>query len=224
VQVEARRRGYFARSKFDQAKKTPFGPVLTLLSSLFKQVFSESDTNTSFHKTLKHYARPAWPILHQALGLPEFLLAPTVKQSSTDGHSSQLSQGYNRSLHAGFRNADASSSGSYRTLFNMTLDPQSSQDVLRPGLSPKSVRLINVFLDVLQVFTQHKFICFCLDDLQFADDESLDVVTQIISRRTNIVIILTYRPDEIPPERIAGIINPSNSEDVSLPMHAKYSN
>jgi len=24
VQVEARRRGYFARSKFDQAKKTPF--------------------------------------------------------------------------------------------------------------------------------------------------------------------------------------------------------
>jgi len=54
--------------------------------------------------------------------------------------------------------------------------------------SPKSVRLINVFLDVLQVFTQHKFICFCLDDLQFADDESLDVVTQIISRRTNIVI------------------------------------
>lgn len=34
VQIEARRRGYFASSKFDQTTKTPFGAVLRLLSSL----------------------------------------------------------------------------------------------------------------------------------------------------------------------------------------------
>jgi serine/threonine protein kinase len=63
VQVEARRRGYFASSKFDQTKQTAFGPVLKLLSSLFKQVFSESVTDTPFHQVLKQYVRPVWPMV-----------------------------------------------------------------------------------------------------------------------------------------------------------------
>jgi len=46
--------------------------------------------------------------------------------------------------------------------------------------------LMNTFLDVLRVFTQHKFICFCLDDLQFADDESLDLITQIVAARMKV--------------------------------------
>jgi signal transduction histidine kinase/predicted ATPase/CheY-like chemotaxis protein/serine/threonine protein kinase len=216
VQVEARRRGYFASSKFDQAKKTPFGPVLKLLSSLFKQVFSESNTETLFHQVLKQYVRPAWPMLHKILGLPEFLLGPIVTQPSRGGHSSQLSQGYNKSLRAEFGRRDSSPSSSHGSLFNMTLGTQSSQDFLRAGSSTKSVRLMNTFLDVLRVFTQHKFICFCLDDLQFADDESLDLITQIVSARTKMVIIVTYRPDEILPERISGIINPPNTEGISL--------
>ena len=58
----------------------------------------------------------------------------------------------------------------------MALGAQSSQDFLRAGTSTKSMRLMNTFLDVLRMFTQHKFICFCLDDLQFADDESLDLI------------------------------------------------
>jgi hypothetical protein len=46
--------------------------------------------------------------------------------------------------------------------------------------------LMNTFLDVLRVFTQHKFICFCLDDLQFADDESLELITQIVASRMKV--------------------------------------
>ncbi|KAF8862872.1 HHK1, histidine kinase-group X protein [Acephala macrosclerotiorum] len=214
VQVEARRRGYFASSKFDQAKKTPFGPVLKLLSSLFKQVFSESNTDTPFHQLLKQYVKPAWPMLHKALGLPEFLLGPMVPVGR--GHSSQLSQGYNRSLQAEFhqrRDSSPSNSSSRGSLYSMALGSQSSQDFLRAGSSTKSVRLMNTVLDVLRVFAQHKFICFCLDDLQFADDESLDLITQIIAARMKMVIIVTYRPDEILPERIKGIIEPPNSQE-----------
>lgn len=55
-----------------------------------------------------------------------------------------------------------------------------------------------------------------VDDLQFADDESLDLITQIVSARTKMVIIVTYRPDEILPEKIAGIVNPPNTEGISL--------
>jgi signal transduction histidine kinase/predicted ATPase/CheY-like chemotaxis protein/serine/threonine protein kinase len=215
VQVEARRRGYFASSKFDRAKKTPFGPVLKLLSSLFKQVFSESNTDTPFHQILKQYVRPAWPMLHKVLGLPEFLIG-TLPTAPKSNHSSQLSQGYNKSLRAEFKRRDSSPSSSHGSLYNMALGTQSSQDFLRAGSSTKSTRLMNTFLDVLRVFTQHKFICFCLDDLQFADDESLDLITQIVAARMKMVILLTYRPDEILPEKIKGIIEPPNTEGISL--------
>jgi serine/threonine protein kinase len=203
VQVEARRRGYFASAKFDQARRTPFGPVLKLLSSLFKQVFSESNTDTPFHQMLKQYVRPAWPMLHKVLELPEFLLGAMIT-SQRSGHSSQLSQGYNKSLRAEFKRRDSSPSSTHGSLYNMALGAQSSQDFLRAGTSTKSMRLMNTFLDVLRVFTQHKFICFCLDDLQFADDESLDLITQIIGSRMKMVIIVTVRPEEILPEKIKG--------------------
>ena len=102
----------------------------------------------------------------------------------------------------------------------MALGTQSSQDFLRAGSSTKSMRLMNTFLDVLRVFTQHKFICFCLDDLQFADDESLDLITQVVAARMKMIILVTYRPDEILPEKIKGIIEPPNTEGISL--HARF--
>ncbi|KAM3075987.1 Chk1 protein kinase [Clarireedia jacksonii] len=200
VHLEARRRGYFASSKFDQAKKTPFGPVLKLLSSLFKQVFSESNTDTPFHQNLKQYVKPAWPLLHKVLELPEFLLGRANQSGS-------LNQNYNKSLRAEQRR-DSSPSSTY----NLSLGSQSSQDFLRAGSSTRSVRLMNTFLDVLRVFTQHKFICFCLDDLQFADEESLDLISQIIAARMKMVIIVTYRPDEILSKLVKGILEPPGKE------------
>ncbi|KAG0645354.1 Hybrid signal transduction histidine kinase K [Hyphodiscus hymeniophilus] len=214
VQVEARRRGYFASAKFDQARKTPFGPVLKLLSSLFKQVFSETDTETPFHQLLKQFARPAWPMLHKVLELPEFLLGALPKMAN---HSGRLSHSYNKSIRVEFDRRDSSPSSS-GSLYSMALGAQSSQDFLRAGTSTKSMRLMNTFLDVLRVFSQHKFICFCLDDLQFADDESLDLIAQIVGSRMKMVIIVTIRPDEILPEKIKGVtritLNPLTEEDI----------
>jgi serine/threonine protein kinase len=216
VQVEARKRGYFASSKFDQAKKMPFGPVLKLLSSLFKQVFSESNTNTPFHQILKQYVRPAWPMLHKILLLPEFLLGP-INAPTKPTHSSGLSQSYNKRLMAEHNRPDSPPTSSPASIFNAQLGTQSVQDFLRAGAATKSVRLMNTFLEVLRVFAQHKFICFCLDDLQFADDESLDLIAQIVSSGIKMVIIVTYRPDEILPEKIRGIIEPPNTEGIRLP-------
>jgi serine/threonine protein kinase len=217
VHVEARRRGYFASSKFDEAKKTPFGPVLKLLSSLFKQVFSESDTDTPFHQVLKNYVKPVWPMLHKVLVLPEFLLGP-LRTPSKPTHSSQLSHSYSKRLKSNeYSLRDSSPTSSPATLSSMSLGTQSSQDFLRAGATTKSVRLMNTFLEVLRVFAQHKFICFCLDDLQFADDESLDLITQIISSGMKMVFIVTYRPEEILPQKIKGIIDASSTDGIGLP-------
>ena len=203
VQVEARRSGYYASAHFDRARKTPFSPVLKLLSSLFKQVFSETNTETPFHQLLKQYVRPAWPLLHRALELPEFLLG-AMTGPQPPGHSSQLSHSYNKSLRVEFKRRDPSPSSSHGSLYHSAIGAQSSQDFLRAGTSTKSMRLMNTFLDVLRVFTQHKFICLCLDDLQFADDESLDLITQIVGSKMKMVIIVTVRPEEILPQKIKG--------------------
>jgi hypothetical protein len=166
-------------------------------------VFSESNTETPFHHILKQYVRPAWPMLHKVLELPEFLLgAMTGPQKSN--HLSSISHGYKKSLRAELKPRDSSPSSSHTSLYSMALGSQTSQDFLRAGTSTKSMRLMNTFLDVLRVFTQHKFICLCLDDLQFADDESLDLITQIIGSRMKMVILVTLRPDEILPEKIRG--------------------
>lgn len=214
VQIEARRRGYFASSKFDQARKAPFGPVLKLLTSLFKQVFSESETETQFNQMLKQYVRPAWPMLHKVLELPEFLLGQP--QLSIPQHMSHASSVYNQSIRSDMKiqSRGASSSTRSSSFFNMNHGLQTPQDFLRSGSTTKSTRLINTFLDVLRVFCLHKFICFCLDDLQFADEESLELITQLISSRMKMVIIVTYRPDEILPEKIKSVIEPPNTEGI----------
>lgn len=215
VQVEARRRGYFASSKFDSAQRTPFGPLLKLLSSLFKQVFSESDTDTPFHQILKHYVRPVWPILHKVLGLPEFLLG---SDNGPNRRPSQLQPTYNKSIRADQSRRDSTSSRV--SLYSISLASQSSQEFLRAGSATKSARLMNTFLDVLRVFAQYKFLCFCLDDLQFADDESLELISQLISSKMKVVLIVTYRPEEMLPEQIKSILEPPGTD--GLRKHIPY--
>lgn len=218
VLSDVRRGGYCATAKFDTARRTAFGPLLRLLSSLFRQVWGERNTETQFHQTLKQYVRPVWPMLHKVLGLPEFLIGPvdTSVGRSISNASNATIQTRNRA--PGLINRRGSSPGgtstppqsSYR---GSVVSTSSSQDFLRTGASTKSIRLMNTFLDVLRMFAHHKFICFVLEDLHFADDESVELITQIISARLRMVIVMTYRSDELAPEKVENIINPPEFED-----------
>lgn len=216
VLTEARRRGYCATAKFDTARRVAFGPLLKLLSSLFKQVWGERNTETPFHQGLKQYIRPVWPMLHRVLGLPEFLLGAPDLQI---GRSISTSQGppfalaprtHGRS--SMIRRGSSPGSSPAPLIRNPSITSQTPQDFLRAGSSTKSMRLMNTFLDVLRVFTSHKFICFCLDDLHFADDESLELISQIINARMRMVVIVTYRPEELSPEKVQSIIHPPDSD------------
>ncbi|KAH8899572.1 hsp90-like protein [Thozetella sp. PMI_491] len=214
VLAEARRRGYCATAKFDTARRTAFGPLLKLLSSLFRQVWGERNTETPFHQALKQYVRPVWPMLHKVLGLPEFLLGPTDATTSVSRSMSTVQP--NKNVRAGLKrrgSSPESSPGSSLRRHNSKLTAQSSQDFLRAGASTKTIRLMNTFLDVLRMFTAHKFICFCLDDLHFADAESRELITQIVGARMKMVIIITYRPEEMSQEMVQKIISPPESEE-----------
>ncbi|KAM0247483.1 hypothetical protein ACHAQJ_009839 [Trichoderma viride] len=212
VLTDARRNGYCATAKFDTAKRTPFGPLLKLLSSLFKQVWGERDTNTSFHVGLKQYIRPVWPMLHRVLGLPEFLLGPPDMSLARPISSSQ-SSGSRKDMRPPLRRRTSSPGESPGSLPRIqAYGTQSSQDYLRAGASTKTMRLINTILDVLRVFTAHKFICFCLEDLHFADDESLELISQIIAARMKLVVIVTYRPEELSLSKLQAVLQPPESD------------
>jgi predicted ATPase len=79
---------------------------------------------------------------------------------------------------------------------------------------------MQTFLDVLRVFTAHKLVCFCLEDLHYADDESLELISQIIGAGMKMVVIVTYRPDELSPERVQRILHPPESE--GMPFLTTY--
>ncbi|KAI1632632.1 putative histidine kinase HHK1p [Biscogniauxia mediterranea] len=212
VLADARRRGYCATSKFDTVRRTAFGPLLKLVSSLIKQVWGERNTETPLHLALKDYIRPMWPTLHKLLGLPEFLLGPQEPAAVrfTSGHNS-VNGRINRVPLRRRGSSPGSSPGTSQPSPRIT--SHSSQEFVRSGSSTKTIRLMNTYLDILRIFTTHQFICFCLDDLQFADDESLELITQIIAARLRMVIVVTYRPEDMDPGKVQRILQPVETDE-----------
>ncbi|TVY20539.1 Two-component system protein A [Lachnellula arida] len=191
IQVEARQKGYFASSKFDQSLKEakPFNTILNLVSSLFQQAFSESHLDPVFQHILKRRVSPVWPILHKMLGLPQFLFSfqlPLRTPSQTKGSHERLGVE---------RRVSTPSIGSRGSRHGKTLSTSSPHKFLRAGASTQSISLTSVILDIMRIFAQHKFLCFCLDDIHLADEESLDLIERIVSTRASMVVILAYRPD-----------------------------
>ncbi|KAI1825123.1 putative histidine kinase HHK1p [Xylaria intraflava] len=214
VLSEARRRGYCATAKFDTARRVAFGPLLKLVSSLFRQVWGERNTDTILHVTLRDYVRPIWPSLHQILGLPEFLFGPP-EPNTTRPPSIQTSSSARNSLLTSRRRGSSGSSPASSQPRSPHVPSQSSHDYVRIGASTKTIRFMNTFLDILRIFSAHHFICLCLDDLQFADEESLELITQMIAARLNMVFIITYRPEELVREKLHRILHPVETGDIS---------
>lgn len=200
-----RKRGYCATAKFDSAKRNAHGPLIKLLSSLFKQVWGERNTDTPFHQALKQYIRPVWPMLHKVLGLPEFLLGPADTVASRTISLSQ-NPGHRNNNRGGKRRGSSPGISPSPSIGAVSIASQTTHEFLRSGASTKTKRFINTFLDVLRVFTHHKLICFCLEDLHFADEESLELVSQIISSRMRMIIIVTHRPEELSAEKMQSVI------------------
>lgn len=198
VQPTIRQRGYFTSAKFDQVRNSPFEPVTKVMSSLFRQIFSENDVNTPFHENIRTFVRPLWGMLHSYLELPVWLLDPT-----TNGRVSA--------------SGPASPPGSIGIMpSRKACNAASTQDWLRSGGSNKTSRFIHTFLDVLRLLAVQRFVCFCLDDLQFADAESLDLIQVIVKARVPIVLILTYRAENLLTPSMRSLMASSKATKVNV--------
>ena len=186
IQPHARKFGYFASSKFDKARPTPFEPMLLCLASLFRQIFSEKDVSTSYHEMVRSHVRPIWHALHTILDLPLALIDAALpsKKGLVGGDGSLL-------------RSEVSSIETKSLLNGTSNSTRDANDFLRGPANTKSIRLINTYLDVLRLLSSSKVICLCLDDLQAADDESIELIDNITRARLPIVLLLSGRPDAI---------------------------
>ncbi|RMD43729.1 hypothetical protein DV735_g1398, partial [Chaetothyriales sp. CBS 134920] len=189
VQPHIRRHGYFAYAKFDRARPTPFEPMVKAMGSLIRQIFSERDVSSSYHEHMRAHVRPFWSVLQNMLDLPDSLLdmvAPSTKGllASSDTGAQSI-------------RTDVPSVETRGTVVS-SISPKDrdANDFLRGPVSTKSIRFIHIYLDVLRVMCTGKVICMSLDDLQVADQESLDLILNIIRAKIPVVLIFATRTDD----------------------------
>lgn len=151
------------------------------MGSLFRQIFSESDVNSDYHNTIRGNVRAFWPTLCSMLDLPENLIFLEAQYPARPG-SVGSQQGPNKSLDSSsMTNGQGSNHGTHLT-----------SDFLRGANNTRPLKFMNIFLEVLRVLSSNKLICLCLDDLQHADDESLDLIFNIISRKLGVALIVSH--------------------------------
>ncbi|KAL8832988.1 MAG: hypothetical protein Q9170_004587 [Blastenia crenularia] len=211
TQGEIRKLGYFSSAKFDPARKVPFETMLRVMGSLFRQIFSESDIQTSYHHHVRASVRPMWPSLCSNLDLPENLIsieAPGSIRPSSVGHS------INKNLQV--EPGDTASSLSAHSASFAA--PQPMSKFLRGGNSSYSSKLSSMFLEVMRILATSRLICLSFDDVQFADEESVDLICDVLNRKLGLVIIFTCREAEQIPKAIKSILDSNivNSTAITL--------
>ena len=188
IQPAIRKHGYIAIARFDRAQKVPYEPFAKAVASLLRQIFSERDVDTHYHDHVRSALRPIWPILRKVLGLPEHLMSPGEKFDPTkSATSSQF-----------FLKESPSKSESSKRVTIPTLDHDRSYvDFFLTNAASKNMRVMETFLEILKVVSQTRLICVCLDDVHYADDETLDLIVNIVKAGVPCVLILTSHKSEL---------------------------
>lgn len=201
TQGEIRKFGYFASAKFDPARKAPFEPLLHAMGSLFRQIFSESDVNSDYHNTVRQHIRGLWPSTCSMLDLPESLISSDVQYTSKPSGVSSLG-GFTKHSKLDIGDSNSTRSGQSG---NLSTGNHISSDFLRGGANPRSLKFKTIFVEVLRILSSNKLICLCLDDIHFADEESLDLIDNVITKKLGLVIITTCR-EEAPSKPVENIL------------------
>lgn len=210
VQPVIRRSGYIAITRLDRAKRVPFEPFAKILASLLRQIFSERDVTTDYHESIRVALRPLWPTLHKVLDLPEQLMSPGSKYSQNSPKPSIIQH---------IAKSDRAKGESAKRVQIPGLDHgQTSAEFFLANAASNNMRLMDIFLEILRTLCQFKLMVVCLDDLEFADDETLELVLNIIRARLPCVLILTSRKDEIAPDNVRALFEAENSNILQLEL------
>ena len=210
VQGEIRRRGYFTSGKFDRAQRTPFEPVLRAVSSLFRQIFSEADLSSQYHQAIRRHIRGIWPSLCKMLDLPANLIHAGVEAQQLSSSLKPLSQ------RIPFRYERRDSASGISTHSSISTGTPSS--TFFRGHTSHSMKFMTTFLEVFRILSGGKLICLCLDDLQYADEESIDLLINLVTGKMRIAVILTCREVGALPEQLKTILESGEANHTELQL------
>ena len=201
LQPTIRRHGYFALARFDRARPDPFEPLIKALVSLLRQIFSEKDVSTSYHELIRNSLRSVWPTLHVVLDLPENLLDVVGVENARPATKAHIYRSQ-----ADFPPADSLN----------THGSKSRSEFLTHSSSTRSVKFINMFLNVLRVISSGKTICLCLEDIDGADEESTNLLLNIIKSRVPVILILSSRQEGGLPVNMQRILDIDSTNKIEL--------
>ncbi|PGG95395.1 serine/threonine protein kinase [Helicocarpus griseus UAMH5409] len=191
LQPEIRKNGYIAVSRLDRSRRVPFEPFFKILASLLRQIFSERDVTSEYHSSIRATLQPIWLALHKVLGLPEKLIYPLGSNNEPVNFLKPaaplqvLKEGTEESFHS--KGAEFISLSAGQTLKDFCHGPSSSA----------MLRFTDTLIETLRIMSLNKLICVCLDDIQYADAESVHLLLEIIRTKIRCVLIITSRPEEI---------------------------
>ena len=210
VQGEIRRRGYFTSGKCDRAQRTPFEPVLRAVSSLFRQIFSEADLGSQYHQAIRRNVKGVWSSLCKMLDLPVNLIYAGSEALQMSSGLKPLGQ------RASIKYERRNSASITSTHSSVSTGTQSS--TFFRGQMTHSMKFMNTFSEVFRILSSGKLICLCLDDLQYADEESVELLTNIISSKMRIVVILTCREADALPEKLRTLLESREANHTQLQL------
>jgi signal transduction histidine kinase/predicted ATPase/CheY-like chemotaxis protein/serine/threonine protein kinase len=190
MQPTIRRHGYFAWARFDRARPDPFEPLIKGMASLLRQIFSEKDVGTVYHERIRNSLRPVWATLHTVLDVPENLLHTSDIADTGVKRPSRKAP-----LHLAKGDISTMDSMSTHSGWSSAHGLNTTSDYLSRSCSTKSVKFMIMFLNVLRITTLGKTICLCLDDVDVADEESVNLILSIIKTRIPVILILASRQD-----------------------------
>ncbi|KAI8980390.1 hypothetical protein BDB01DRAFT_851685 [Pilobolus umbonatus] len=166
IHTQSRHFGYTATAKFDKNQKRPYNGLLKCLSSILRQLLTESETTIrEFYADLKINLGPQFSNVRLMVNK-----VPELKPILADGRNS----------HENDHNVNIENS---ETRFHL------------------------VFLNILRTIARKKMITLCLDDLQEADDPSVQLINALLVSHTTMLIILTFRDGEETPIKVVEMLN-----------------
>ncbi|KAI9486524.1 MAG: hypothetical protein EXX96DRAFT_549376 [Benjaminiella poitrasii] len=90
--------------------------------------------------------------------------------------------------------------------YHERINSPNNDDALSNILNTET-RFHSVFLNIIRTIARKKLVTLCLDDLQEADESSIQLISALIHSHTVMLIILTFRDGDETPQKVINILD-----------------
>ncbi|KAK9476939.1 hypothetical protein V1514DRAFT_353836 [Lipomyces japonicus] len=229
LQVPSRKSGYFGKVVFREKTCCPFEPFVNIISILLKQVLSEKgDTVLLFYSQYKTKMGVLWRNIHRFLDhIPELQKILDIdrvhgrkpdsffNQTSLDEETSSIASSITNPFDGldGFTipdNASQSSrsSGPSIRMRRASLNHENSfvELPVMKNFAGNKLLFASFLLTTFKVLADLWMVTIVIGDIQRADEESVELLSNLIHSKIDMVIILTHREGDKLPQAYADFV------------------